>query len=208
MGSVAVINCGLGNIQSVFNAACRVSDNVQLVDSASELLSLNIDRVILPGVGAVGRSLKHLRENGFETALKARVLEDAVPFLGICVGMQVLATTCLEFGVHDGLNLIPGTVRKLTQEGSVIKLPHVGWNQVHHTNDIHPSKNISGSDFYFVHSYYFDCEPEFVIAKTDYEIDFPSMIGRENIFGVQFHPEKSSKSGEKLLSCFINNGSL
>lgn len=208
MKKVVIINSGLGNVQSVFNAVSRVSDNVEVIDTVDALMRADLGRIILPGVGAVGKYLKNLNKSGFCAAIKKLVIEDKVPLLGICVGMQALATTCIEFGTFHGMNLIPGTVQKIDRLTSNTKVPHVGWNQVLVTDRARCLADLNNCDFYFVHSNCFKCKKEFVVARTQYGAEFASIIGHKNIFGVQFHPEKSSTSGEMLLRGFVERGYL
>tara|TARA_B110000977_G_scaffold175259_1_gene229851 strand:+ start:352 stop:978 length:627 start_codon:yes stop_codon:yes gene_type:complete len=208
MKKVVIINSGIGNVQSVFNAVLRVSSNAVIVNTVDELMRIDISHLILPGVGAVGEYLQNLKKSGFDAVIKKLVLNDKIPLLGICVGMHALATTCFEFGTHDGMDLIPGKVKKIDRLTDHIKLPHVGWNQINISECDRLVNTVNNHDFYFVHSYHFDCESEFVIAHSEYGIEFASIIGRNNIFGVQFHPEKSSLSGEILFGCFIQHGRL
>lgn len=208
MKHVAIINCGIGNVQSLYNAVKRVSENAEIITDPNSILVSKFDRIILPGVGAVGRYLNKLREAGFERALKKKVVDERTPFLGICVGMQILATSCFEFGTHEAFNLIPGSVRKFPQNDTNFKIPHIGWNQIKIIQKDSALKDLNDEDFYFVHSYHYECEPNYIIASTEYGGQFPSIIGLGNVFGVQFHPEKSSSSGERLLDHFIQTGSL
>ena len=208
MKKVAIVNSGIGNVQSVFNAVSRVSNDAIIVNTVDELMGIDVSHIILPGVGAVGMYLQNLEETGFTHVIKKIVLNDMIPLLGICVGMQALATTCIEFGTYNGMNLIPGTVKKIDRLSSHVKLPHIGWNQINIVSVESLLSEVDNHDFYFVHSNHFDCEKEFVIAQSEYGIGFASIIGFRNIFGVQFHPEKSSMSGEILLRCFVENGRL
>ena len=208
MTKVAVINCGIGNVQSIYNAVHRVTEGVEIVSDAESLFAGNFDRLILPGVGAVSHYLKKLKEAGFEDIIRLKLLGDEVPFLGICVGMQILATSCDEFGKHSALNLIPGNVVKFEHKSLNLRVPHVGWNQIKVGDNAPGINHLNDTDFYFVHSYRYECEDEYIIAHTEYGIEFPSIIGLRNMFGVQFHPEKSSQAGELLLEHFIKTGSL
>lgn len=208
MKNIAIINCGIGNVQSLYNAAKRVSEGVEIISSPELILASNFNRIILPGVGAVGNYFNNLKEAGFEEALIKSVIDDEIPFLGICVGMQILATNCFEFGSHKTLGFIPGSVRKFSQTDLNLKIPHIGWNQIQFIQQNSQLSDLNENDFYFVHSYHFECDQSYVIACTEYGYRFPSIIGSKNIFGVQFHPEKSSSQGERLLEHFIQTGSL
>ena len=208
MTNVAVISCGLGNVQSLCDALKRVGSSPKVCESHSDLLSEPFDRIVLPGVGAVSYCLERLRDSKFDVALQDLVVHRKIPFLGICVGMQVLATECFEFHKSQGLNFIPGKVEKIIIKDQRNKLPHVGWNDVNYLLDSRVSSSLSGQDFYFVHSYCFNCSSDYVVAYTEHEQRFASIVSSENIFGVQFHPEKSSKNGELLLQCFVQHGQL
>ena len=208
MTNVAVVSCGLGNVKSLCDALKRVGASPKLCESPRDLLSEPFDRIVLPGVGAVPYCLERLRDSKFDLALKDLVVSKKTPFLGICVGMQILATECFEFYTCPGLNFIPGKVEKIVITDHNNKLPHVGWNEVDYLRDSITSSSLSGRDFYFVHSYCFNCSSEFVVACTEHDQRFASIVSSENIFGVQFHPEKSSKNGEILLQCFVQHGHL
>lgn len=202
----SVIEYGIGNIQSVVNACKRLGADTAIAHDADELIHQNPDRIILPGVGAVGEALTNLRARGFEESLNQLVLERATPFLGICVGMQMLATQCEEFGSHRGLGWIPGTVSRLAPEGLGIRLPHVGWNSLEVTDKTDPVLgSLDGQDVYFVHSFVMRCPDEYVLARTDYHGPFVSAVRREHVLAVQFHPEKSSILGSRLLQGFLGD---
>lgn len=201
---IAVIEYGVGNIQSVVNTLQRMEIDPAVVSDGKSLIDTNPDYVVLPGVGAMGHALQMLRQRGLEDALNTVVREQGKPFLGICVGMQIMAETCEEFGLHSGFGWIPGKVRHLTELGVDLCLPHVGWNTVEATTQSHPmTEAISGHDAYFLHSCSFDCAPEFALATTEYGCSFVSVVGDRNIVGVQFHPEKSAFIGETLFAAFL-----
>lgn len=202
---VCVVEYGIGNVQSVVDACGRVGADVTVVRNGEELLGADANRIVLPGVGAIGAALTNLRDRGLDEALETCVRGQGTPFLGICVGMQMLGEVCEEFGEHEGLGWIPGRVRRLCPQESRARLPHVGWNTVNAVNPIDPLlSDVVGKDAYFVHSYVLDCPPEFVISTTGYEeIDFVSAVRNGHIAGVQFHPEKSSAIGASLLSAFL-----
>lgn len=174
-----------------------------VASSADELR--HADKIILPGVGAFDRAMQLLNDSGLRDTLDEMVVEDKVPVLGICVGMQLLAASSEE-GTLPGLGWIDGSVRKFPAETphGPRHLPHMGWNDVQPVS----AQNLFAGDrrewqFYFLHSYYFDCaDATNVLATTDYQMQFTSAVNSENIFGVQFHPEKSHGSGIQLLSNF------
>ena len=156
---------------------------------------------MLPGQGAFETCIVGLKKiPGMIEELNKLVMYEKKPFFGICVGMQLLANNSLENGNHEGLGWINGTIEKLPSDK--LKMPHMGWNSVWPTNN---NNLISGTnDYYFVHSYYFDCKNnENILAETQYGMNFTSIVGKENIYGVQFHPEKSSSQGLNLIKNFI-----
>lgn len=159
-------------------------------------------RLILPGVGAFGDAMENLRNHNLDSAIREAVVAGK-PFLGLCLGLQLLFTQSEEFGSHEGLDLIPGRVRKLDDPG--LRVPHVGWNQIEGDRPDPLLKDIpEGSYFYFVHSFYVEPEKaEDVLRLTDYGHRFCSIAGRGNVWGAQFHPEKSQDSGKKLLQNFL-----
>ncbi|KTT35626.1 imidazole glycerol phosphate synthase subunit HisH [Pseudomonas rhizoryzae] len=200
MTRVCVLDYGAGNVRSVVNlfsslAPTQLSNDPDVIAAASHL--------VLPGVGAFGAAMAKVEATLPLPLLRRLVLEEGRPFLGICVGMQLLAEEGLEFGRHRGLGWIPGTVERLASGD--LPLPHVGWNDVRPERE-HPL--LQGlddhPDFYFVHSYGFQTtEPADVLASVDYGQRFAAMIGRGNVLGVQFHPEKSQGPGRRLLRNFL-----
>ena len=198
--SVALIDYGAGNLHSVENALRRVGADVALV-SDGDALAL-AERIVLPGVGAFGACYNGLASlPGMIEALEGRVLRDGVPFLGICVGMQLLADKGLEHGETPGLGWIGGEVRAL-EPSEHVKVPHMGWNDVVVADDasglIHPG------EAYFLHSYAFDvANNAHVAARTDHGGAVTAAVARDNILGVQFHPEKSQAYGLALLERFL-----
>jgi glutamine amidotransferase len=202
---VALVEYGIGNVGSLANALDRIGAETIVVPDGDALRAITADCVVMPGVGAIGEALALLRERGLEEVLNRRVFSDGLPFLGICVGMQVMAERCEEFGDHRGLGWIPGRVCRLAQEGEKLRLPHVGWNQIVLRPDSGFPTVLADEHFYFVHSYAMECPEEYVIATADYGKPFTAAVRRKNIVGVQFHPEKSSMAGEVLLRSFIEN---
>jgi len=197
---IGIIDYGVGNLRSLRNAVDHVGLDVDVLTDPEALASC--DRLILPGVGAFGSAAANLRARGFEAVLRAHAAAGK-PLLGICVGMQLLADVGLEFGEHAGLGLVPGKVRPL-EPSREYPIPHVGWNDVkiqrkHPMFDV-PKKNV---DYYFVHSFYFDAaNSEDVVALSDYGRSFPTVVGRKNVVGCQFHPEKSQAGGLAFLERF------
>jgi glutamine amidotransferase len=211
--SVAIINYGSGNLRSVakaFERAARESglDLPVVVTSDPEQLRA-ADRIVLPGVGAFGDCAAGLSAiAGMRQVLEEVVIGAGRPFLGICVGMQLLAERGLEHGAFAGLGWIAGEVVPIPRTDPALKIPHMGWNVINHAaNGNHPlMRRLDGDGHaYFVHSYYFEpAAPGCVLATVDYGIPITAAVGRDNIVGVQFHPEKSQKLGLKLLANFLN----
>ncbi len=201
--SIAILDYGSGNLKSVFNICQYLGYNVKISKDLSEIEVCS--HLILPGVGSYKSCAEKLEKNiGFDL-LKDQVLNKGKPLLGICVGMQVLSTIGNEHSTNSGLNLISGTVNKL--EVTNLPVPQVGWNSISiKKNDILLEGIPNNTDFYFVHSYKFELESSAnIIATTNYEKEFSSIINNKNIYGVQFHPEKSQTYGIKLLKNFIEN---
>jgi glutamine amidotransferase len=201
MKDVILIDAGTGNLRSVQKALECVGANVERTNDPQRVLSGK--RVVLPGVGAFGDFMSGLRTRGLEGVIK-EVARRGIPLLGICVGMQALFDVGLEMGQHRGLELLKGRVTRFA-ESLPVKVPHTGWNQLEIADKGSLLHGIeSGAYVYFNHSYY--CQPEEpldVIATTDYGIEYACAIQHENIFGVQFHPEKSQAVGLQILKDFL-----
>ena len=202
--SVAIIDYGMGNLRSVENALKKLGAKVKIISIPTELV--NHDSIILPGVGSFKKAVKMLHEKNWIEEIKNEALNKKKPFLGICLGMQLLASESEEFGFSKGLDLIKGKIKFLGNLGCKDKVPHIGWNSVSFAKDHYLFKGISNEAyFYFVNSYVFVPENKnYNLANTSYDINFCSIVAKDNIFGVQFHPEKSSKAGRKLLKNFLN----
>ncbi len=202
---IAVIDYGAGNLRSVQKAFEYLGQDVRIISDEKDVSSA--DRLVLPGNGAFGDCVSALKSAGFISAVN-RFVETGRPFLGICIGMQLLFDKSLEFGVHEGFGYIGGTVRRFpdTVLKSGFKIPHTGWNYVKIEKRHRLFDGIEdGAPFYFVHSYYADnYGGENVIASCDYCGVFTAAVARDNVAGVQFHPEKSQKAGLKLLSNFCS----
>jgi len=198
---IILIDAGTGNLRSVQKALETVGANVLRTDDPKKVVSSG--RVVLPGVGAFGDFMSGLRARGLEEAVKDMV-QRGIPLLGICVGMQALFEVGEEMGKHKGLGLLQGKVVKFADSLSV-KIPHTGWNQLEAKNDARLFDQVDdGAYVYFNHSYY--CLPQNssdILATTDYGINYACAVQRENIFGVQFHPEKSQAIGLKILKNFL-----
>jgi glutamine amidotransferase len=207
MSSVALIDYGSGNLRSAEKALARVADGgSQIVVTADPAIVAKAARIVLPGVGAFGDCMAGVNAiPGMIEALRDAVLKRGVPFLGICVGMQLLADVGREFGDHKGLGWISGEVVCIAPSDATLKIPHMGWNELN-VEHAHPLLDgiESGAHAYFVHSYEFRAhDAKDVIATTDYGGAITAMIGRGNIAGTQFHPEKSQAVGLKLLANFL-----
>jgi glutamine amidotransferase len=196
-----ILDIGSGNILSLKNIISKKSSKLKI--SCNENDIEDSTHIILPGVGSYSDVMKKINRNLNIDVLKKKILVDKVFFLGICVGMQVLSNSGSENGNHEGLSLINGNVEKIDTENI---LPHVGWNSL---NIKFQNKILEGiknnTDFYFTHSYYYKLiNPSNEVANTDYGIKFPSIVNKDKIYGVQFHPEKSQTAGEKLIENFLN----
>lgn len=198
---ITLIDYGGSNIRSVQNALRFLGVEAELTDEPEKVLGAS--KLILPGVGAFGAGMAGLRQRGLITPIHVAV-ENGTPLLGICLGMQFLFEQSNELGTHTGLGLIAGHVTRFA--AGAHKVPHMGWNQLEHSGT-HPFLQgvPHGSHAYFVHSYY--CvpqDPSVVIAHTVYGRSFPAMVQYQNVYGIQFHPEKSQKIGLQLLQNFAN----
>ena len=200
---VAIIDYGMGNLLSVKRAFEKCGAKPEIIDDPLKLREA--DRIVLPGVGAFPDAMHNLREGGWIDELNLAVLEDRVPILGICLGMQLLARKGFEGRECAGLGYIPGTIEKLRPVNEAERIPHVGWNDVCFRSDQMIFDQIEdGTNFYFVHSYHFVPENEADIAATTPYCDcFVSAVARENIIGTQFHPEKSQRAGFQLIRNFL-----
>lgn len=202
---ITIINYGLGNIFAFVNVYKRLNIPVTIASRKEELK--NVGKIILPGVGAFDHAMTLLQKSGMKDSLDELVLQKKIPVLGICVGMQILARSSEE-GKLPGLGWIDAVVKKF--DASLIihktRLPHMGWNTINPINSERLLNNLNDSSrFYFLHSYYFLChDSNNEIAKTEYGLSFCSSVRYGNIYGVQFHPEKSHENGILLLNNFSN----
>jgi glutamine amidotransferase len=216
--TVVIIDYGSGNLRSAAKAFERVGDennlslDVNVSNRADDVIQAS--RLVLPGQGAFGDCMDGLQSlDGMVEALNEAVLQKGTPFLGICVGMQLMATRGLEHGVHAGLGWIEGEVVPLKPDDPSLKVPHMGWNEL-----VYPSANTqqdnrhfvlrnidSSNNFYFVHSFVFQCiYSSHLLAMAEYGELIPAVVGRDNMIGVQFHPEKSAKAGLHLIANYLD----
>ena len=197
---VCILDYGSGNVGSVYNLLKRLDYNVKVSNESNNIKDSS--HLILPGVGAFGASIEKIRSVIPVDTLEKEVTIKKKLFLGICGGMQVLADQGFEFGDHKGLGWIKGKVEKLNAK----ILPHIGWNNIEIKKKTPIFLNLKNhNDFYFVNSYALNvCDKNLVISETSYEKKFCSAVQKDNIFGVQFHPEKSQKAGEVIINNFLN----
>mgnify|MGYP003951910355 CR=1 FL=1 len=204
---ITIVDYGSGNLLSAKQSLLRVANltnidaNIQISNNPKSLKDSS--HVVLPGQGAFKTCMDGIQKiPGMQDQLNEFVKIKKRPFFGICVGMQLLADTSEENGIHKGFGWIKGKIKKLPS--TKIKMPHMGWNKIKIVNNnahIKPKE----TDYYFVHSYYFDCiNKKDVVAETEYGINFASIINKENVYGCQFHPEKSSTQGLNIIKDFIN----
>ncbi|GGA49615.1 imidazole glycerol phosphate synthase subunit HisH [Paenibacillus physcomitrellae] len=198
--AIAIVDYGLGNLHSVSKAIERLGG--EGVVTADPEVILGADGVLLPGVGAFGDAMEHLRSSGLD-AVTRQAAESGTPLLGICLGMQLLFNEGEEHGTHAGLGLLPGRVVRF--EGGTLKVPHMGWNRLEFRQPESPLlRGLAEGHVYFVHSYHALAErPGDLIAVTDYGRPVTAIVGHGNVFGMQFHPEKSGQLGMQLLDNFL-----
>ncbi len=195
---IAIIDYGLGNIKAFANLYKRLNINHLIAQSPDDLSKAS--KIILPGVGAFDYAMTLLDKSGLRPILDEMVIEKKIPVIGICVGMQIMADSSEE-GVLSGLGWIPGKVVRFPDH--VKPLPHMGWNTLKILREEPILNGIeSDSRFYFLHSYYFKCADKFSVAKTNYKLDFTSVARKDNVYGIQFHPEKSHGAGKTILKNF------
>ncbi|MCC6474634.1 MAG: imidazole glycerol phosphate synthase subunit HisH [Burkholderiales bacterium] len=204
---IAVIDYGMGNLRSVSKAIEHVAPQARVLVTADPAAVAAADRVVFPGQGAMPDCMREMDARGLQPAVRKAAA--SVPFLGICIGLQMLFESSEE-GETPGLGILRGRVKRFRRDamrdaqGARLKVPHMGWNQVHQASS-HPmwSGIEDGSRFYFVHSYYADAAPGLASACCDYGARFTCAVARDNIFAVQFHPEKSQVAGLRLLANFL-----
>ncbi|MDB9731903.1 imidazole glycerol phosphate synthase subunit HisH [Candidatus Pelagibacter sp.] len=201
---IGILDLGVCNLKSIYNAVYALGFDVEIIDKKNFNRIDNKSHIVLPGVGSYSNLSKVFFENDKLSNKIESHLKKGNFLLGICLGMQFLSTKGFENFESKGLNLIEGSVIKIKKKEASIKIPHIGWNEIEIVQNNKILKNLDDkSNFYFVHSYIFQLKDEkFIIANTNYGDNFPSIINKENIFGFQFHPEKSSKKGLLLLDNF------
>lgn len=198
---IKIIDYGLGNLSAFLNVYKRLNKPAELAGTPDQLKGAT--KLVLPGVGAFDQAMNLLNASGMRETLDRLVIEDRMPVIGICVGMQILARGSDE-GVLEGLGWIDGRVRSFRSLGkNDLQLPHMGWNDVRSVSPSSLFDNLNDARFYFLHSYFFDCDrSEDTIAVSNYGAEFSCAVRKDNIFGVQFHPEKSHRYGMQLLKNF------
>ena len=197
--NIVIIDYGMGNLRSVQKAFEHVGHDALISHNQDDIR--NASKIILPGVGAFKDAMHNLHSLGLIDLLNEEILEKKKPFLGICLGMQLIATKSYEFGETQGLGWIDAQV--VPFPNSELKIPHVGWNSVQYANPSGLFESIpDNSDFYFVHSYYFDTNRTYATGICDYGTKFIASVQKENIYATQFHPEKSQIHGLKIIENF------
>jgi len=201
--NIVIVDYGMGNIRSVHNALVRMGGHVSTSHRAEELLAA--DALVLPGVGAFGEAVANLKARELIEPILHAVKDQGKPLLGICLGMQLLADGSEERGSSRGLSLIPGEVKRIPVPPG-LRLPHIGWNSLtFRRKEPLFADAIEGDAYYFVHSYHFVCDAADVAATTDYGGNVVAAVQRGNVFGVQFHPERSQSKGLALLGNFVDH---
>ena len=202
---VVIIDYKMGNLRSVQKAFEKVGCDAVITNDIETIKSAS--KIVLPGVGAFADGMKHLNKLGLIDVLNEEVIKNKKPFLGICLGMQLIANKSYENSETDGLGWIDAEVVKFdfASLDKKLKIPHVGWNNILYQNENILFTNIpNNSDFYFVHSYHFKTDENVITSTTDYGFDFISSINKDNIYAFQFHPEKSQEVGLKIIENFVN----
>jgi glutamine amidotransferase len=207
MSNVVIIDYGSGNLHSTAKSfekmAAETGDTILVSDTLDTIQKA--DKIVLPGVGAFGDCMQGLKAiGGLVDVLEQKVQQDKTPFLGICVGMQLLAAKGYEHGEYEGFGWIDGEVKALKPSDASLKIPHMGWNELHFKAKHPILEGIeSGQHAYFVHSFHMECEPSEVLATTDYGQDVTAIVAKGNVVGTQFHPEKSQAVGMQIIHNFL-----
>ncbi|MDD5211669.1 MAG: imidazole glycerol phosphate synthase subunit HisH [Sulfuricurvum sp.] len=197
--NIVIIDYKMGNLRSVQKAFEHIGESAIISNDLS--IIQNASKLVLPGVGAFKDAMHNLRELGLIDLLNEEILEKKKPFLGICLGMQLIATKSYEFGETKGLGWIDAEITRFADTD--LKIPHVGWNSVQYANPSPLFESIpDNSDFYFVHSYYFDANRTYATGICDYGTEFIASVQKENIYATQFHPEKSQTHGLRIIENF------
>jgi glutamine amidotransferase len=198
---IGIVDYGMGNLRSVYNAVVFLGYEARLVSKTEDFNGLS--HLIIPGVGAFSPAMTNLQKAELIVPIK-EFIATRKPVLGICLGMQLLASVGFEPNEMEGLNIIEGKVVKFQLDNQ--RIPHVGWNSIDLTREHYLFEGVKkGVDFYFVHSFYFDCKNDVdILAYCDYGKKFPAIVSKDNVTGIQFHPEKSQKNGLKILKNFCS----
>ncbi|NGZ77130.1 imidazole glycerol phosphate synthase subunit HisH [Saccharibacillus alkalitolerans] len=198
--TIAIVDYGMGNLHSVSKAVERLGYDYLVTGDEAEIMRSS--GVLLPGVGAFGDAMSHLRDTGLDLTVR-RAAGEGMPLLGICLGMQLLFDGSAEHGEHEGLGLLPG--RAVRFEAGELKVPHMGWNRLNFARANEPLLDgLEQGHVYFVHSYHVELDkPGDLIASADYGLPVTAIVGRDNVYGMQFHPEKSGELGMNLLRNFL-----
>jgi len=200
---IGIVDYNMGNLASVINAFEILGADIAVESDPSKLNEY--DKLILPGVGAFGDAMEHLKENGMDKAVK-EYANSGKPLLGICLGMQLLFESSEEFGSSQGLGLIEGKVVAFDESkfDHKLKVPHMGWNELFNQNDTALFDGLDKEFYlYFVHSFHAVCDDKYAIGKTYYGYEFVSAVNKDNIYGIQPHPEKSHENGLKIIENFV-----
>ena len=193
---IGILNYGLGNIKAFANIYKSLNVDYKFISKVEDFYG--VTKLILPGVGAFDYAMNQLNNSGLREKLDEYVLDKKIPIIGICVGLQMLGNSSEE-GKLEGLGYIPAKVKKFNIS---FPLPHMGWNNIIKIKDNKLLKNLDKAKFYFLHSYYFETDEKYVLAKAKYEITFDCIVNKDNIYGIQCHPEKSHHFGIQLLKNF------
>ncbi|PSM52332.1 imidazole glycerol phosphate synthase HisFH, HisH subunit [Campylobacter blaseri] len=200
---IGIVDYGAGNIKSIENAFLSVGAKIKLVKDPDELI--RFDRIVLPGVGAFKDAMEILKKINLDEAIKD-FIKTGKPFLGICLGLQLLFETSEEFETSNGLGILKGKVVKFDKSkfDKNLKIPHIGWNSLELRKTSQLTKNLKDKPYmYFVHSYHIECNKDILLSKTFYGYEFTSAIEKDNVFGLQPHPEKSGEVGLKIVKNFM-----
>ena len=200
---IGIVDYNMGNLASVINAFESIGAKIAVESKPTKLK--DYDKLILPGVGAFGDAMEHLKADGMDIAVK-EYAKSGKPLLGICLGMQLLFESSQEFGENKGLGLIEGEVVPFDKSkfDHKLKVPHMGWNELFIQKDTPLFSGLNDPYLYFVHSYHVVCDDRYAIGKTYYGYEFVSAVQRDNIYGIQPHPEKSHNNGLKIIENFVN----
>lgn len=201
---IGIVDYGMGNLHSVYSAFDYLGTDVMICRHPEELA--NVDKIVIPGVGAFKDCIDRLKSENFVEALKEHVIQKAKPVMGICLGMQVMATKSYEGGEFEGLGWFDAEVIRLHPADTTVRVPNIGWNEIDHRENFPLFKGLpQKADLYLVHSYYMHCNnPNDIVATYYYDHTVTAAVSKNNIFATQFHPEKSQDYGLRILDNFIN----